>query len=386
MAIFNFIKKLKKVPGQEDLLLGRAAQEEKDLEKAYTHYEKAAELGNTEAMVAIGQLYAEHRFRPIKTNNLLELLIQGMPIFPWSLQEQENPDMATALTWFRKAAEAGNVDGMVTAGVLLCEGSAGKPDLEAGMDYLDRAIAKGDGRGRAGKALYSKPPQREMLDDYYDRLLKSFQEAVESGDDLRFGLYETLKSGSDAQLTRLGYVLSAAHNIDKPGYQLFRHLSAQNGLPLLPVYTQRANWQTCVNVNLNGFSQPDTYLAFSSDIGADCTLDCCHRLEKCGTAVYRSPAFGWLREEKHAVLLRIAPDKPLDAALLEDVIANYRLVPSEYEGDTAAFFTEHGEKEYSVEIAAITGDKVDILSRYTVGGSEHVREYFTPELLSLNIN
>ena len=46
---------------------------------------------------------------------------------------------------------------------------------------------------------------------------------------------------------------------------------------------------------------------------------------------------------------------------------------------------ENGEKEYSLEVAGITDKKVEVLWRYTIGGSDSVDNYFEPELISLNL-
>ena len=104
---------------------------------------------------------------------------------------------------------------------------------------------------------------------------------------------------------------------------------------------------------------------------------------KCGNAVYRSPEFGWLREEKHAVLFRIDRNAHLSEEDLQTVVEQFCLIEEEYLPENAAFFTECGEKEYSVEVAAISGSKVDVLCRYTIGGSDVVHDYFEPELISL---
>lgn len=372
------------VKGKQLLKKGRAAQEKKQLEEAYALYKQAAELGNADAMVAIGIMYMSQGFRPVKASNMLHLLSQGMPIFPWDVQEKLVPDTTTALSWYRKAADKGNVDGLRLAGTMLCAGEYCPQDLDAGLQYLDKAVAKGDTPARWMRCLYSKPVRKDIPDPQYERWLAAFQKAADAGTVNMYELYEWLKSGSDAQLARLGYVLITARNNGKKGYEQFKHLYAGNGMPLIPVVSVRGNWQSCVLIDLNAFASQETYLAFSSDIDPEITLRCCHRLERCGTAVYESPAFGWLREEKHALLLRMAPDKRLDEETLQKVIADFFMPPEQYEPRSAAFFVEDGEKEYSVEIAAITGDKVDVLLRYTIGGSDHVHEYFLPRLVSVN--
>ena len=50
------------------------------------------------------------------------------------------------------------------------------------------------------------------------------------------------------------------------------------------------------------------------------------------------------------------------------------------------FLVENGGKEYSVEIACLNGLEVDLLFRYTIGGSNDVKRFFAPRLLSLALN
>lgn len=364
---------------------GCKAQEQKNLEVAYALYEQAASLGNADAMLAIGRLYMQHGFRPIKKNNLMSLLAQGMPIMPWSLEEKLIPDTLTALSWYRKAADKGHVQGLRFAGVMLCEGEYCPQDIDQGLQYLDKAAAKGDTPSRLMRFLHSKPVRKNIPDAQYDRWLTAFQKAADKTAVNMYELYSWLKSGSDAQLARMGYMLVTAKNIGKEGYRQFKYLYAQSGLPLIPACFKRANWQSFVRIDLNALAKKDALIALSIDFGAEHVQLQCHRLQKCGTAVYRSPSFGWLQEEKGAVLLRIAPDAILTDDCLNAAIQQFMLIPEEYEPDNAAFFIENGEKEYSVEIAAITGKQVDILLRYTIGGSDSVHGYFTPELISMQI-
>lgn len=373
------------VKSRKLLQKGRTAQEQKRLEEAYAFYEQAAELGNADAMVAIGIMYMRCGFRPVRTSNMLQTLSLGMPIFPWNVQEKLVADAKTALSWYRKAADAGHVEGMRMAGTMLCEGACCPQDLDAGLQYLDKAVAKGDAAAKMMRCLHSKPVRMDLPDAVYERRLAAFRSAADKGEANMYELYEGLKSGSDAQLARMGYLLVTAQNIDKKGYHLFKYLQSKKGLPLIPACYKRANWESLIRIDLNAFARQDTLIALSIDFGAEHAELRCHRLQKCGTAVYRSPSFGWLQEEKQAVLLRIAPDAALTPELLKAAVRQFYLIPEEYEPDNAAFFIENGEKEYSAEIAAITGDQVDVLLRYTIGGNEWVHKYFQPELISVHI-
>ena len=365
---------------------GRAAQAQKNLEQAYALYEQAAALGNADAMVAIGVLYMRCGFRPVKASNLAALLLSGMPVMPWSMQEKLVPDVKTAVDWYRKAADIGHVEGMRILGTMLCEGKYCPQDVPRGLEYLKKAAAKGNSTARMTQLLYDQPERLNVPDDRYERWLTAFQQAADAHAASQYEWFARLKSGSDAQLARLGYVLTTALHAARPGYDKFPLPRTESGLPLIPVCIRRADWQTFAHIDLNAFPSPDSLIALTIDFGAENAFALCHRLTRAGTAVYRSPAFGWLGEEKHAVLLRIAPDAALAGEPLDETIRRFCLAPEEYEPAHAAFFTETGEKEYSAEIAAITGDRVDVLLRYTIGGSDHVETHFPPELISVHLD
>ena len=362
---------------------GQSAQAQKHWEEAYALYAQSAALGNADAMVAIGILYMRHGFRPVKASNLSALLLSGMPIMPWDLQEQLVPDVKTALDWYRKAADTGHPEGMRILGTMLCEGKYCPQDLPRGLDYLKKAEAKGNSLARMMRLLHDQPERRCIPDEQYKRWLTAFQQAADVHEPSQYEWFARLKSGSDAQQARLGYVLATALNAQKPGYDQFPLPRTEDGLLLVPASIRRADWQTFAHIDLNAFPSPDTLLALSIDFDPKLALDLCHRLTQAGTAVYRSPAFGWLQEEKHAILLRIAPEETLTGTHLEETIRRFSLTEAAYEPAHAAFFTETGEKEYSAEIAAITGDRVEVLLRYTIGGSDRVKKLFPPELVSV---
>lgn len=365
---------------------GMSAMDEGDLETAYARFYEAAEMGSVKAMYAIGVMYLAMNFRPVKKSNMMELFAQGMPIMPWNLVEQEVPDEKTALDWFCKAAEHGSMESAAIAGSMICEGRGCRADIPRGLAYLEKAAAAGDSKARQAIALYSTPERADVPDEQYNAWLASFTAAVEAEKEERFELYQKLKSGSDAQLARLGYVIIAGQNIGHPGYGEFNYCTAESGIPLIPAAPKRGAWQTFVRIDLNAFADEDTLIAFSSDIDAEFVLDIRCRLKECGKATYRSPSFGWLGEEKEAVVFRIDRKAHLPEDLLKQVIQDFRLVEAEYVPDNVAFFTERGEKEYSAEIAAIRGDRVDVLFRYTIGGSNAVRNMCEPELISLDLD
>lgn len=363
------------------LSAGKTAEAQGDLEAAFTAYTQAAELGSSDAMAAIGDLYVFRSFRQVEKTNLPELL-QGIPVFPWNLHTAMADDHDSALKWYRKAADLGNPRGCYLAGAFLCDSQR---DIPLGLSYLEKAMAQGVKEAAYIHAIYAPPVRISISDQAYEALLREFQTAVEKESPHRFEQYARLKGGSDSQLARLGYLLTTRRNLNDPRYGLFRYLFDAQGIPLIPACCKRGNWRSFVRFDLNAFP-PDTYLAFSSDIVPRYTLGYLHRLREAGTARYRSPAFGWLGEEKHPIVFRIDPDAVLTGEDLETAIRQFFLIPAEYEPENAAFFTECGEKEYSVELAAIHDGQVDVLFRYTIGGSEELKSSFSPELLSLELN
>lgn len=365
---------------------GRRAEKQNDLTAAFDRYEQAARAGSAEAMLAIGELYMHKGFRPVRISGLMQQLIQGQPAFPWNAQDTTAPDMQTALTWFRRAAEAGHARGMTMAGSILCDGKGVPADRAEGIAYLEQAVQHGDPIAGHVLALYVEPPRTDIPDAQYDALLDDFAAAVDGKRTEQFALYQQLKSGSDAQRARLGYLLLAAHGRCKPGYEKFRYPRSRSGIPQLPVAARRGAWQSFVRIDLNAIAREDALIAFTADFGAEYCLQHLHRLELVGEACYRSSAFGWLKVDKRALLLRIAPAKPLPGHKMKKVAADFCLTEDEYAPDHVAFFTENGEKEYSAEIAVIHGAHVDVLCRYTIGGSERIEQAVQPELISMTLH
>ena len=157
---------------------------------------------------------------------------------------------------------------------------------------------------------------------------------------------------------------------------------------MLPVASKRVAWRTFLRFNLDAWMEEHPLIAISSDIldvnNPSWMLENLHHARIVGTATYKSPEFGWLRKEKNAVLVRLGEDNALSGKELEEVVASFFLI-DEDKGESAAFIVENGEKEYSLEVAGITDKKVEVLWRYTIGGSNSVDNYFEPELISLKL-
>lgn len=364
------------------LALGKEKEAANDLEGAYEEYCKAAELGNADAMVRIATLYYAKMFRPVEQNNMMELFLQGMPAFPWNTVSKHVPDRKSALEWFRRAADLNHPIAACMTGSMLCEGVGCKADKEAGLRYLKTAAESGITEARNALCIYGDHPYREFTREEYEAKLGQFVAAA--GSDDAYPLYAQLKGGCEAYLSRLGYVLVSGKNAGNADLEPFQYSSTASGIPLIPVCPKRVAWKTFIRVDLNAFASEDTLIAISSDIDPKYMLGYVNKLVPAGTAVYRSPEFGWLPEEKHAYLYRIDRNAGLDAETLNKLAGDFCLIPQEYQPDNVAFLTEYGEKEYSVEIAAIHNGKVDILFRYTIGGSDTVHNYFQPELISMD--
>lgn len=381
MIIFEKLKNKRTI--QNCLAQGKAKEAAEDLEGAFEEYSRAAELGSSDAMVCIAKLYYVKMFRPVEENNLMELMLQGIPAFPWNLVNQTQPDYRSALEWFRKAADLNHPVAACMAGSMLCEGVGCKADKATGLHYLEIAAAAGMPEAQDAICIYRDHPRQDIPREQYESLLQQFSQAVEKGDRQAYALYDRLKCGSDALLARLGYLLMAEKNAGAQGFGSFQYSTAANGIPLLPVCPKRVAWKTFIRVDLNAFPNEDVQIAISSDLNIRHILGYVHQLTPSGTVVYRSPEFGWLQEKKHAHLFRIDRNAALSQEVLANLAEDFLLTEAEYQPGNVAFLTEYGEKEYSVEIAAIYDGKVDVLFRYTIGGSDTVTNHFRPELISI---
>lgn len=368
---------------------GFALEEQGRYEEAFLKYEEAAKMGDAQSMVCIARMYLSGEFRPVDSFNIAELMLQGGPIFPWSLRKDRHPDFKSGLEWMTKAADLGNGVACETVGNMLCNGMGCDADIEKGISYLEKAVAHGQKSAKKYLCLY-RPDGKVLTDEEYETALADFEKAADAGDDRAYELYATLKSGTQKQLARLGHVLIAAQNIQKSGYEAFKCSSTPSGIPLIPVAPKRGAWQTFLRFNLDAWADELPLIAAASDIlcvdHPRWLLNQLHRARIVGTAKYRSPAFGWLQEEKEAVLIRLATDDTLSNEELKDVVDSFYLRDEEYNDGSVAFTVENGEKEYSFEVAGIKGDRIKILFRYTIGGSDRVKEYFEPELVSVTLD
>ena len=367
---------------------GEALEQQEKYEEAYRNYEKAAEMDDTMSMICIARMYLSGKLKPVDSSNLSQLLLQGGPIFPWSLRSEKKPDYKSGLAWLMKAADLGNDLACETVGSMLCEGIGCRADTEKGIAYLEKAAEQGRESARKYICLY-RPDGKTLTNAKYETCLTEFEQMAESGNDKAYELYATLKSGTPKQLARLGHVLIAAQNVQRKGFDVFRYASSPSGIPLLPVASKRGSWRTFVRFNLDAWEEKHPLIAISADIlnprDTSWLLGSFHHGRIVGTAEYRSPEFGWLGEEKHAVLIRLGVEDALSSEELKEVVDAFHLIEEEYQGESVAFMVEEGEKEYSFEVAGLREGKVEVLWRYTIGGSNEVERYFEPQLISMDM-
>ena len=382
MNIWNLLFKKKNDKKEQYRKEGFELEQQEKYEEAYLKYEEAARMDDIPSIVHIAKMYLSGNFRPVETSNLAELMLQGNPIFPWNQVRKMHPDYERGLAWLIKAADLGDGFSCELAGNMYAQGLGCKADMEKAVYYLKKALSNGQKSARKYLCLYC-PDGRNLSDEAYEDCLTEFVKAADAGDDKAYELYATLKSGTQRQLARLGHILISAQNIHKTGYELFTFSVSPSGIPLLPVVSKRGSWCTFLRFNLDAWTEKYPLIAVSSDIGVSCLLRNFHHARIVGTAVYKSPASGWLREEKHAVLLQLGVDDTLDPGVMKKVADSFQLSEEEYLGDSIAFLVEDGEKEYSFEVAGIQGNRVEVLWRYTIGGTDHIQKYFEPELISI---
>ena len=366
---------------------GLKLEQQGKYEEAYLKYEEAGKMDDIPSMLYIARMYLSGNIRPVETSNLAELMLQGGPVFPWSQISEIHPDYESGLAWLIKAADLGDGFACEVAGNMIGQGLGCEADVEKAVYYLKKALSNGQESARKFIYLYC-PDGRKLSDEEYENCLTEFVKAADSEDEKAYELYATLKSGTHRQLARLGHILISAQNTHKTEYELFTFSASPSGIPLLPVVSKRGSWCTLLRFNLDAWAEKYPLIAISSDIlhveRPDDLLSNFHHARILGTATYRSPAFGWLdEEEKHALLLQLGVDDTLDADAIKEVVESFQLSEEEYLGDSIAFLVEIGEKEYSFEIAGIQGNQVEVLWRYTIGGSDRVQNYFEPELISI---
>jgi len=313
---------------------------------------------------------------------------KGGSVLDWHWAPQKIPDYEAGFRWVRKAADMGDAKACEMAGIMLCTAVGCPKDVRGGMAYLEKALAAG--RDSARKHIYLHGEFRHTLtDDEYDKTLSEFISAAESGDEEAYRLFSVLKSGAQKQRKRLNYALTAGMNTYPDKYEIFRATDALEDIPDLPVMIKRAKWRTLLAVDLSAFAEKYPLIALASDaVSPDeplVMMNMICRAEVAGVIEYMSPSFGWLNEKKRGTLIRLGGGDNMSASYAGEIMRGYGFDCGSRDMDTTALFVEHGEKEYSTEIIGINGDRVDVLLRYTVGGSEDVTRWVKPGIISMEI-
>ena len=370
------------------------------LEEAYEKYEASAIMGNSTAMLAIACLYlhTDPPFRGIKLT--MEEMIQA--VIAGSLPEPIKPDAKTALTWLMKAIDLKNGDASGMLGSMLYEGEYVPQDKTAGIKYLQLGVEYGS--KKAVKVLKEyQESERQLSDAEYLEYLEKFRITADKQDDECIKLYQLLRNGTPEQLYRLGYTLLAGKSTGNLYYASCQVPLTAEGMPYMPVSPKPSPGGRWVRVDWQAFPTNQPMLAIASNplylhrfqkMNQEGKLQSMHHMKIAGTATYRSPAFGELEEEKQALLLIPDSSAELDMECYSQIVMKYDLRRSAYDDDPA-FFVDSAEGmpgEYSLEMASIIDNRVDVLFRYHVknilfcnmiNGSD-IEKQFPPELLSLN--
>lgn len=339
--------------------VGRHYEADGKLDKAYKAYHTVAQSGNTEGMIALGNLYYHKKY---KANTRF-----------WG-----TPDFTAAFSWFLKAAEAGSALGMRKAGIMLFNGIGCDENEEEAHKWLQKAALAGNVDGMiALKNFFGE--QGYLADSDYEAILSAFCAFVERGDREQANqYYQVLSYGTDRQLCRLGLRLAVGRYNQSQLYHAYSYPAKSNGRPCAPVAHIRIGWESLVMVNLAAFPHDKAVLGFASDIEQQ-LVPIAGMRQRAGQARYQATPFGWLKAARRARLLeatswtkeevgiRLAHEVQGDNDRLEQY--QQMLLQIDPQADEA-FFIEGGEKEYTVEITWLEADSMQVLCRYTIGAPD----------------
>lgn len=343
---------------------GRAFERQGALEDAFAAYSQAADRGDDVAMLLIGNLYLYKKFRGIK-----------LPAFELNMLGPEAsiaPDLQAAYAWFLKAAQAGNVMAMGNIGVMLYSGSGCPKDREQARQWLERAAQSGNARAmKAAKDFFQIDFAQPVPDGEYDEALTMFCDAARAADipEARL-LFEQLVLGSEAQLSRLGYMLALERYRSGGAFWSYDYPNLNQRRSSAPIVHFRCGWTTAILINLRAFSEKNPMFSFASDVGQSIVPVWGIR-DVPGELQYEAGDFGWLNGPRRARLLKAETgffnahaDEQLEysGVNVAKLLANLQLTENE------ALFIENGEKEFSVEICHVLGVDARVLLRYTIGG------------------
>lgn len=137
---------------------------EPNYKKALEWFKKAADLGNANAMLKIGEIYQAGYYNRIKTE--------------YEIQQDE----IESLRWFKKAADLGNADAMWHIGHKYSVGSGVKENELEAWNWYRKAADLGNGKAMSSIALYYQYGVEPVKQDYREAL-KWYKKAVEHGNE-----------------------------------------------------------------------------------------------------------------------------------------------------------------------------------------------------------
>ena len=125
----------------EDLLiLGEKASEDRNDADAIKYFEQAANAGNVKAMVKLGQIYEFEDFS-----------FMGV-----KCRENNFFDEKRAFYWYKKAADLGNTYAMNAVGYMYSSGIGTDRNLELAKEYINKAAENYDPEAMYNMAFYVK--------------------------------------------------------------------------------------------------------------------------------------------------------------------------------------------------------------------------------------
>lgn len=348
---------------------GRRLEAQGRLDEAYEAYHAAAEAGDAEAMLAVGNLYFHKNYKGIPKLRLIS--------FPWQ-KEELMPDLASAYSWYRRAAEAGSVHAMNNAGLLLHMGAGCEKDDEESVYWLRKAAVAGHPyAAKALKDFFGEKLWEDVSDEVYDRLLAEFCEFVEQNDmENAMRRYVDLINGTDNQLCRLGLRLAVGRYNKNLNYHEFPYPQQSSGRSCSPIEFHRIGWESWLIVNLAAFPDEKVTLCLAPFMGTNLRPIAGVEVGSVVGASYDASSFGWLESRRKASILNVGAWEAEEIErnvhklwFKEDGVENYRQIHQKLDlQPKEAMFYECQEKEYSVEIAWIHDGIAEVIYRYTIGG------------------
>lgn len=319
------------------------AERSGDLETAFKGYTSLYNEGFVPAAFYLGNLYMHRGFRSTEEKN------------EQTGQVIRRPDLKSALSWYRKAADRGIREAMCNVGVMLVMGQGCEKDTEAGKRYLLRA--RDGGSEEAKSFLFQNfADQRSSVtytdEEYSDLLTKFIQFSGEANAQECHKLFFKLVCGNDEQLSSLGTVL-ALHKystrnpfVNRMNQNSYPKLS--NGMPCVPMYiAKRAPGASTLHLNTRCFPEGKIRLTLCSSI-EDLTifpLSGIEEVEDGGVITYTAAPFGNMPATRSARIMEFTVEENAEVCI----------------------FTENGDKEYLVEFGWLDDqNQLHFLFRYAV--------------------